>query len=41
LLKIVAATRSTVVMAVHELIEAALLSDRIVMLTNRPAATIV
>jgi len=40
LLKIVAATRSTVVMVTHDVDEAVLLSDRIVMLTNGPAATI-
>jgi nitrate/nitrite transport system ATP-binding protein len=40
LLNIVAATRSTVVMVTHDVDEAVLLSDRIVMLTNGPAATI-
>jgi nitrate/nitrite transport system ATP-binding protein len=40
LLKIVAATRSTVVMVTHDVDEAVLLSDRIVMMTNGPAATI-
>ncbi|UGQ45866.1 ABC transporter ATP-binding protein [Massilia endophytica] len=40
LLKIVAATSSTVVMVTHDVDEAVLLSDRIVMLTNGPAATI-
>jgi nitrate/nitrite transport system ATP-binding protein len=40
LLKIVAATGSTVVMVTHDVDEAVLLSDRIVMLTNGPAATI-
>jgi len=40
LLKIVARTRSTVVMVTHDVDEAALLSDRIVMMTNGPAATI-
>ncbi|GAA4325254.1 ABC transporter ATP-binding protein [Pigmentiphaga soli] len=40
LLEIVAATRSTVVMVTHDIDEAVLLSDRIVMLTNGPAATI-
>jgi nitrate/nitrite transport system ATP-binding protein len=40
LLKIVAATQSTVVMVTHDVDEAVLLSDRIVMLTNGPAATI-
>ncbi|MCG5262532.1 ABC transporter ATP-binding protein [Cupriavidus gilardii] len=40
LLKIVAATRSTVVMVTHDVDEAVLLADRIVMMTNGPAATI-
>ena len=40
LLKIVAATSSTVIMVTHDVDEAVLLSDRIVMLTNGPAATI-
>jgi nitrate/nitrite transport system ATP-binding protein len=40
LLKIVAKTRSTVVMVTHDVDEAVLLSDRIVMMTNGPAATI-
>ncbi len=40
LLKIVARTASTVVMVTHDVDEAVLLSDRIVMLTNGPAATI-
>ena len=40
LLSIVAATRSTVVMVTHDVDEAVLLSDRIVMMTNGPAATI-
>ena len=40
LLKIVARTKSTVVMVTHDVDEAVLLSDRIVMLTNGPAATI-
>jgi nitrate/nitrite transport system ATP-binding protein len=40
LLEIVARTRSTVVMVTHDVDEAVLLSDRIVMLTNGPAATI-
>lgn len=40
LMKIVAATQSTVVMVTHDVDEAVLLSDRIVMLTNGPAATI-
>ena len=40
LLRIVAVTGSTVVMVTHDVDEAVLLSDRIVMLTNGPAATI-
>jgi nitrate/nitrite transport system ATP-binding protein len=40
LLRIVAATGSTVVMVTHDVDEAVLLSDRIVMMTNGPAATI-
>ncbi len=40
LLKIVARTSSTVVMVTHDVDEAVLLSDRIVMMTNGPAATI-
>jgi nitrate/nitrite transport system ATP-binding protein len=40
LLHIVATTKSTVVMVTHDVDEAVLLSDRIVMLTNGPAATI-
>ena len=40
LMKIVSATHSTVVMVTHDVDEAVLLSDRIVMLTNGPAATI-
>jgi nitrate/nitrite transport system ATP-binding protein len=40
LLKIVATTHSTVIMVTHDVDEAVLLSDRIVMLTNGPAATI-
>ena len=40
LLQIVAATQSTVVMVTHDVDEAVLLSDRIVMLTNGPGATI-
>jgi nitrate/nitrite transport system ATP-binding protein len=40
LLKIVAATKSTVVMVTHDVDEAVLLSDRLVMLPNGPAATI-
>ena len=40
LIKIVATTGSTVVMVTHDVDEAVLLSDRVVMLTNGPAATI-
>jgi nitrate/nitrite transport system ATP-binding protein len=40
LLKIVARTHSTVIMVTHDVDEAVLLSDRIVMMTNGPAATI-
>jgi nitrate/nitrite transport system ATP-binding protein len=40
LLQIVANTHSTVVMVTHDVDEAVLLSDRIVMMTNGPAATI-
>jgi nitrate/nitrite transport system ATP-binding protein len=40
LLAIVATTQSTVVMVTHDVDEAVLLSDRIVMLTNGPSATI-
>ncbi|WP_420994567.1 ABC transporter ATP-binding protein [Cupriavidus sp. 30B13] len=40
LIKIVAKTRSTVVMVTHDVDEAVLLADRIVMMTNGPAATI-
>ena len=40
LLKIVARTQSTVVMVTHDVDEALLLSDRVVMMTNGPAATI-
>ena len=40
LLAIVQKTRSTVVMVTHDVDEAVLLSDKIVMLTNGPAATI-
>ncbi|CAN5486649.1 ABC transporter ATP-binding protein [soil metagenome] len=40
LLAIVAATKSTVVMVTHDVDEAVLLSDRIVMMTNGPSATI-
>ncbi len=40
LMKIVAATGSTVMMVTHDVDEAVLLSDRIVMMTNGPAATI-
>jgi nitrate/nitrite transport system ATP-binding protein len=40
LLRIVAETKSTVVMVTHDVDEAVLLSDRIVMMTNGPSATI-
>jgi nitrate/nitrite transport system ATP-binding protein len=40
LLRIVGQTHSTVVMVTHDVDEAVLLSDRIVMMTNGPAATI-
>ena len=40
LLQIVAKTESTVVMVTHDVDEAVLLSDKIVMMTNGPAATI-
>jgi len=40
LMGIVARTSSTVVMVTHDVDEAVLLSDRIVMMTNGPAATI-
>jgi nitrate/nitrite transport system ATP-binding protein len=40
LLKIVSSTGATVMMVTHDVDEAVLLSDRIVMLTNGPAATI-
>jgi nitrate/nitrite transport system ATP-binding protein len=40
LIKIVARTQSTVVMVTHDVDEAVLLSDRVVMMTNGPAATI-
>ncbi len=40
LLRIVADTGSTVVMVTHDVDEAVLLSDRVVMMTNGPAATI-
>jgi nitrate/nitrite transport system ATP-binding protein len=40
LMKIVAATKSTVIMVTHDVDEAVLLSDRIVMMSNGPAATI-
>lgn len=40
LLKITAATGSTVLMVTHDVDEATLLSDRIVMMTNGPSATI-
>jgi len=40
LMKIAAETQSTVIMVTHDVDEAVLLSDRIVMMTNGPAATI-
>jgi nitrate/nitrite transport system ATP-binding protein len=40
LLRIVAETKSTVIMVTHDVDEAVLLSDRVVMMTNGPAATI-
>jgi nitrate/nitrite transport system ATP-binding protein len=40
LTRIVAETRSTVVMVTHDVDEAVLLSDRVVMMTNGPAATV-
>lgn len=40
MLAIVASTQSTVVMVTHDVDEAVLLSDKIVMMTNGPAATI-
>ena len=40
LIRIVAATGSTVLMVTHDVDEAVLLSDRVVMMTNGPAATI-
>jgi nitrate/nitrite transport system ATP-binding protein len=40
LLQIVDKTHSTVVMVTHDVDEAVLLADRIVMMTNGPAATI-
>ena len=40
LLEIVARTQSTVVMVTHDVDEAVLLSDKIVLMTNGPAATI-
>ena len=40
LLQIVANTQSTVVMVTHDVDEAVLLSDRVVMMTNGPSATI-
>jgi nitrate/nitrite transport system ATP-binding protein len=40
LMKIVATTKATVLMVTHDVDEAVLLSDRIVMMTNGPAATI-
>ncbi|MEW5973910.1 MAG: ABC transporter ATP-binding protein [Pseudomonadota bacterium] len=40
LMRICAATQSTVIMVTHDVDEAVLLSDRIVMMTNGPAATV-
>jgi nitrate/nitrite transport system ATP-binding protein len=40
LMKITAATKKTVVMVTHDVDEAVLLADRIVMMTNGPAATV-
>jgi len=40
LLEIVAKTKATVVMVTHDVDEAVLLSDKIVMMTNGPSATI-
>ena len=40
MLEIVGKTQATVVMVTHDVDEAVLLSDRIVMMTNGPAATI-
>jgi len=40
LMRIMAAKQSTAVMVTHDVDEAVLLSDRIVMMTNGPAATI-
>ena len=40
LMKICAKTRNTVIMITHDVDEAVLLSDRIVMMTNGPAATV-
>ena len=40
LMKITAATKKTVIMVTHDVDEAVLLSDRIVMMTNGPAATV-
>jgi nitrate/nitrite transport system ATP-binding protein len=40
LMRITAQTNATVVMVTHDVDEAVLLSDRVVMLTNGPAATI-
>ncbi len=40
LMRIVAATGSTVLMVTHDVDEAVLLSDRVVMMTNGPAATV-
>jgi nitrate/nitrite transport system ATP-binding protein len=40
LMKITAATKNTVIMVTHDVDEAVLLSDRIVMMTNGPSATV-
>jgi nitrate/nitrite transport system ATP-binding protein len=40
LIRIVAATGATVLMVTHDVDEAVLLSDRVVMMTNGPEATI-
>ena len=40
LMRIVAETKSTVIMVTHDVDEAVLLSDKIVMMTNGPSATI-
>jgi nitrate/nitrite transport system ATP-binding protein len=40
LVRLVGSTRSTVVMVTHDVDEAILLSDRVVMMTNGPAARV-